>query len=126
MRKGEINALRWQDIQGDMLTVSRSVAQKLKGEDRFTPPKNKSSYRTLQIPLPLLTVLNEHKERCRRLSDFDESKLICGYGRPLRDTTIEHRNAQYAAGAGVKKIRIHDFATPTPPSSPTRVSIYRK
>lgn len=109
LRKGEINALTWQNISDNMLTVSRSVAQKLKGGDRFTPPKNKSSYRTLQLPTPLINILNEHKERCRQLPDFDENKFVCGYDRPLRDTTIEKRNTQYATAAGVKKIRIHDF-----------------
>lgn len=50
MRKGEINALKWSDIDGDVIHVRRSIAQKLKGGDRETPPKNKSSYRDLQIP----------------------------------------------------------------------------
>lgn len=50
LRKGEIHALKWSDINGEYLTVSRSINQKLKGEDRETQPKNKSSCRTLQIP----------------------------------------------------------------------------
>lgn len=109
LRKGEINALTWQDICDNTLTVSKSVAQKLKGEDRITPPKNKSSYRTLQIPTPLMNILIEHKTRCQQLPDFSETKFICGYDRPLRDSTIEKRNTAYAATAGIKKIRIHDF-----------------
>lgn len=109
LRKGEINALTWQDISGNVLTVSKSVAQKLKGGDRITPPKNKSSYRTLQIPAPLMDILAEHKARCSQLPGFNDSKFICGYDLSLRDSTLEHRNAQYAAAAGVKKIRIHDF-----------------
>ena len=44
MRKGEINALRWCDINGEILSVNRSVAQKIKGKGNvFTPPKNASS-----------------------------------------------------------------------------------
>lgn len=45
--------------------IRRSIAQKLKDGDVETPPKNKSSYRDLQIPLPLMEILNEHKERQR-------------------------------------------------------------
>ena len=33
MRKGEINALRWTDIEGNIIHVRRSVTQKLKGDD---------------------------------------------------------------------------------------------
>lgn len=58
MRKGEINALKWSDIEGSSIHVRRSIAQKLKGEDRETPPKNKTSYRTIQAPLPLQIVLD--------------------------------------------------------------------
>ena len=53
LRKGEIHGLQWNDIKGEYLSVKRSVAQKIKGPDRVTPPKNKSSIRTLQIPKPL-------------------------------------------------------------------------
>ena len=63
MRKGEINALKWTDIDGDIIHVRRSIAQKLKGEDLETPPKNRSSYRDLQIPTPLMQILHDHKAR---------------------------------------------------------------
>ena len=54
MRKGEINALKWSDIDGNMINVRRSVSQKIKGVKFIeTPPKNKTSYRTIQMPTPL-------------------------------------------------------------------------
>ncbi len=62
-RKGEINALKWSDITGNTLNIRRSISQKIKGKITETPPKNKSSYRSLQIPLPLLKILDEHKKR---------------------------------------------------------------
>lgn len=37
MRKGEIYALRWTDIDND-IHISRSINQKLKGINRETPP----------------------------------------------------------------------------------------
>ncbi|MCI5655179.1 MAG: site-specific integrase [Candidatus Pseudoruminococcus sp.] len=109
VRKGEIHALRWCDINGEYLSVTRSIAQKLKGEDRITPPKNKSSIRTLQIPTPLSKIFTEHKERCKRFDNFSEKSLICGSDKSLRDSTIQKRNQKYATLAGVKTIRIHDF-----------------
>lgn len=108
-RKGEINALTWADIDGPILHIRRSIAQKLKGADRETPPKNKSSYRDLQMPQALLHILSEHK--CRQQADtaFSESWRICGGAECLRDTSIDHRNRQFADEAGLPHIRIHDF-----------------
>jgi len=63
LRKGEIHALKWSDINGSYLSVKRSITQRLKGGDRETPPKNKSSVRTLHMPLPLVNILSEHKTR---------------------------------------------------------------
>lgn len=108
LRKGEINALKWTDIEGELLHVRRSIAQKLKGGDRETPPKNKSSYRTLQIPAPLLKILDEHKARQKQL-DFSEDLRVCGGIRTLRDTSLDKKNRYFADLAGLPHIRIHDF-----------------
>lgn len=109
MRKGEIFALTWSDIWDSEINITKSLTQKLKGEDRITPPKNQSSIRTIQIPQPLAEVLDAHKKRCREIDGFSENSFICGGIRPLRDTTVEHKNSQFAKQAGIKKIRIHDF-----------------
>lgn len=110
LRKGEIHALKWTDIDNDnILHVSRSIAQKLKGEDRETPPKNKSSVRSLQLPEPLIQILSEHKKRCMQLDGFTEDWRICGCEKSLRDSTINNKNKSYAEAAGIKSIRIHDF-----------------
>lgn len=109
MRKGEIYALKWSDIEGDILHVRRSIIQKLKGADRETPPKNKSSVRDLQIPAPLKKILDEHKLRYEKIDGFTEDYRICGGLRCLRDSTLRHRNEKYSAEAGLKTIRIHDF-----------------
>lgn len=109
LRKGEIHALRWSDIDGEYISVKRSIAQKLKGGDRITPPKNKTSIRTLQLPKPLIDILNEHKERCKMFDGFSEENYICGADKPLRDSTIQKRNIKFAQLAGIKTIRIHDF-----------------
>ena len=109
LRKGEIHALKWSDIEGDYLHVTRSIAQKLKGDDRETPPKNKSSIRTIQIPTPLKEILKAHKERYKQLEGFNNDYRICGGMTSLRDSTLDKHNKKYAELAGIKKIRIHDF-----------------
>ena len=109
MRKGEINALKWSDIENNIIHVRRSIAQKIKGGDIETPPKNKSSYRDLQIPLPLIAILDEHKKLQKSLNGFKEDFRVCGGPSCLRDSSISNRNIQYSKEAGVKTIRIHDF-----------------
>lgn len=109
LRKGEIHALRWCDIDGAYLSVKHSITQKLHNEDVETPPKNKSSIRTIQIPLPLIKILDEHKKRQILLGNWSSDHRVLGEERCLRDTTIQKRNNLYATLAGVKRIRIHDF-----------------
>lgn len=109
LRKGEIHALRWCDIDGAYLSVKHSITQKLHNEDVETPPKNKSSIRTIQIPLPLIKILDEHKKRQMLLGNWSSDHRVLGEERCLRDTTIQKRNNLYATLAGVKRIRIHDF-----------------
>ena len=109
LRKGEIHALTWNDIEGSYLSVGRSVLQGLKGGDRETAPKNKSSIRILQMPAFLVNTLNEHKKRQKQLKYFTESYRICGGERCLRNTSLENKNKHYAKLSNLKKIRIHDF-----------------
>ena len=110
MRKGEINALRWSDLQGDILHVRRSVAQKVKGEAFVeTPPKNKSSYRSLQIPAKLTEILEQQRIRQMQIRGFSQEFRIVGGNTVLSDSTIENRNRQYAQEADLPHIRIHDF-----------------
>ncbi len=109
MRKGEINALKWSDIEGNILHVRRSIAQKIKGGDIETPPKNKSSYRDLQIPRPLADALEAQKRRHMLERSFSEDFRVCGGQSVLRDSSVEHRNTAYSSAAGLPHIRIHDF-----------------
>ena len=108
-RKGEANALEWTDLDGDILHIGKNVVQKLQGDDRVTPPKNKSSDRTLQVPLPLLAVFEEQRKWQKKNSVYSKHAKICGGLHALRDTSIENKNRQYAEAAGLPKIRIHDF-----------------
>lgn len=109
MRKGEINALNWHDVQNGEIKITKSLNQKLIGEDRITPPKNKSSIRTIQIPTPLQKVLDEHYQRCKAMPDFTDDYFVCGGIRAIRDTSLSNASAQYADIADIKHIRIHDF-----------------
>lgn len=108
MRKGEINALKWSDLDGNTLHVRRSIYQKANGYEE-TPPKNKSSYRSLQIPQKVLNLLNEYRDVLKKNVAYSVNMRICGGYKPIPDTVIENHNKQYAEAAGLPHIRIHDF-----------------
>lgn len=111
MRKGEIHALKWSDIEGDCIHVRRSISQKIAGKKIVeAPPKNKSSFRTLQIPEPLKLVLKEEKSRQQRqFSGWTEDFRVCRGDRCLSDTSISNYNKRWAEAAGLHVIRIHDY-----------------
>ena len=109
MRKGEIYALRWNDIEKNVIHVTRSITQKLKGGDRETPPKNKSSIRDITIPTPLKKILDEHRRRYKKISGFDEKWRICGGEICVRSTSVDNHNKRYDELAGIKKISLHGF-----------------
>ena len=108
-RKGEIHALRWTDLRNGSIHITKSITQKLRGNDRETPPKNKSSNRVVQLPEPLIDILKEHKERGKAYKGFNDDYYICGGIRPLRDSTLSKMNFRIADKAGLHHIRIHDF-----------------
>lgn len=110
LRKGEINALRWTDIEGEYLWVRRSVTQKVKGEKWLeTPPKTKASVRKIQMPKNLIDVLAEHKQRSEKVPGWKESMFICGGPNPIPDTVIENANKDCAKAAGLPHITVHEF-----------------
>jgi len=107
LRKGEIHALKWSDIDGSYLMVSRSISQRnLKNGDFEGVPKSNSSIRTLQMPLPLIEVLTKQKQRQQLLHNFDDDFRICG---SIRDNTLRIRKSVYSSKARIKNIRTHDF-----------------
>jgi integrase len=106
LRKGEIHALKWSDIDGSYLTVNRSITQKIAGVDIESAPKNKSSIRTLQMPTALIEILAEHKQRQLLAHNFTDDFRICGN---IKDTSISRKNILYSSMAGLHRIRIHDY-----------------
>lgn len=112
MRKGEIHALRWDDIEGNVIHVRRSISQKIKGKSEVeTPPKNKASIRSLQIPKPLLELLQQYyiMQKMEYLDKWTPQYRVIYGERCISDTALSNYNAAWASTAGLEKIRIHDF-----------------
>ena len=107
MRKGEINALKWSDLDGNIINVRRSISTKNGYEE--TPPKNKASYRALKLPSVALKVLDEHRAIITENFEYSANLRICGGVKPIPDTTLEYHNKKYAEKTGLPHIKIHDF-----------------
>jgi integrase len=116
MRRSELLALRWQDI--DFIYGQVSVTQGLHhlkdGSYVFTQPKSEKSRRTIALPPSAFLVLEAyHKAReveCKLLDlPLKDSDLVFSeLGKPLRPNTVTHAWPMLAARAGVKVIRLHD------------------
>ena len=109
MRRGEISALNWNDIKNGEINITKTHNPRLKSKNKITPPKNKSSIRRIQIPIPLQEVLDEHYARCKTMEDFTDGYFVCGGKNITVHGTIDDANKRYANQAGLKRIRIHDF-----------------
>ena len=102
--------MKWSDIDDNIIHVmSEHCSKSLRVRTEKHLQKNKSSVRDLQMPLPLINILNEHQKRYKAIDGYSDNLRICGGIKCLRDTTIEKRNEKFADIANVKKIRIHDF-----------------
>lgn len=77
MRRGEILALRWSDVdlQARALTVRRSLSGSLTGKGpQFTEPKTSKSRRTIALPDQAIAELKAHRSRQRA------QRLLLGSG----------------------------------------------
>jgi integrase len=84
MRRGELLALRWQDVDLDAgkLRVQRSLEQTKAGGLQFKSPKTKHGRRTITIPSSIVAELRAH------LKDQQERRLALGAGRPPADALV--------------------------------------
>ena len=117
MRRSEILALRWSDIdlkQGQ-ISVNRTLHQL---EDRsfvFRQPKTEKGRRMIALTPSTISVLKEYKEKQslqKMLAGavLKEDDLVFSNidGNPMLPGTISHAWTKIAARAGLKGIRLHD------------------
>ena len=122
MRRGEVLALRWQDI--DFLFGQISVNRTLHrlqggkygdGSYVFTQPKSERSRRTIALSPSVILTLKDYKEkqtviRAKLGTSLKDDDLVFSNlkGEPLRPNTITRAWSMLAARAWVKVIRLHD------------------
>lgn len=117
MRRSELLALRWQDIDFiyGQIYVNRSMHHLKDGSYVFTAPKSDKSRRTIALPPSAFLVLSEYRKQKEKEAlmlevEIKDSDLVfCNIdGTPWRPNTISRAWSMMAARAGVKVIRLHD------------------
>jgi integrase len=117
MRRSELLALRWQDIDFIycQIYVNRSLHQLKDGSFIFTQPKSAKSSRTIALTPSTILMLRDYKEKQKLERDMSGNPLTDNdlvfsnlEGKPLRPNTITRAWTTLAAKCGLKVIRLHD------------------
>lgn len=117
LRRGEILALRWQDIDIDsgQATIARSLEQTKNGL-RYKRPKTERGSRNVALPSYTIDVLNRHRaeqaERRLRLGPvYEDNNLICARddGAAIPPDTLSTNFASTIRRSKMPHVRFHDL-----------------
>ncbi|PFJ14976.1 site-specific integrase [Bacillus cereus] len=101
MRKGELLALTWSDINFETNTI---IVNKTVYNRNVTSPKTQSSIRNIIMPTHVMKLLEELKKGNKL------SYVVFGeFHSHLSTTTLDRKYDKYVKQSSMKKIRIHDF-----------------
>ena len=115
MRRGELLALRWSDIdlKAASLTVNQSL-ERIKGRFEFKSPKTKTSRRTISLPAITVEALREHyraqlEERFKLGFGRDPRGLVFSRpdGQPMDADTLTKSFRRLVAAAKLTPITFH-------------------
>jgi integrase len=117
MRRSELLALRWNDI--DLLLCQLSVTRTLQHlRDHsfvFRQPKTEKGRRLIALTPSTVSVLKEHKDKQTSKilisgASFKEDELVFSQddGRPMLPGTVSHAWIKLTNRTGLKGIRLHD------------------
>lgn len=112
LRRGEAQALTWNEIdfnRGEIKIHKNYSSANGDGSKLITTPKTKTSNRTVLMNESLILLMKNYKKVCSKYDNFNDDVFVFGIVQPHSNTTIARKNKLFAAKAGVKQIRIHDF-----------------
>lgn len=117
MRRGEVLALRWADVDLDtgVASICRS-AEQTKAGVHMKETKTAKSRRAVTLPASVIVALREHRGRQAQnkllLGDgYQDHDLVCSYpdGRPIDPRYISSSFPSLLRRAGLPHIRFHDL-----------------
>lgn len=116
MRKGEIQALSWKDIDfnENLITVNKTLSIKTKELYKITSTKN-SLNRKVKMSDVLIKQLTEYKNEMMKFSDYSENWFVFGCSRFMPETTIARKKHLYFdvlnkdRNKKIHEITIHEF-----------------
>jgi integrase len=116
MRRSELLALRWQDIDFiyGQISVNRSLHVLKGGKVIFRQPKTATGRRTIALPPSALLLLTDYRKQkdaealllARPVLDTD--LVFSTLGKPLLPNTVTHAWGKLVKCTGLKAIRLHD------------------
>ncbi|BBX87864.1 integrase [Mycolicibacterium aubagnense] len=116
MRRGELLALRWSDVNFETGIVSISLSRlAIAGGSATGAPKTDSSVRDLPMPLDLSAALRRERKRqaeakLRLGTLWKDTGLVVvdAFGKPPHPDTITHAWADALSAAKLPHVRLHD------------------
>lgn len=120
LRLGETIALKWNDINGNQLTVDETIHYDYHNHATFTSPKTDSSYRTIVIDKYTQNLLRLQKKNRLEISvryknfkrptgEFKDLIFYTQFGHPLRHSVVRDYMKSVCKAADVPTLSPHAF-----------------
>ncbi len=111
MRKGEVQALTWEDIdfKNKKINVTKSLTVKtFETSYKITNTKTKEN-RKIDLDNHLIEVLKKYYAVQKKVDGFNDNFFVFGGLKPLSRSSIDRYKHFYFQKSGVKEITIHEF-----------------
>lgn len=113
MRKGEIQALTWNDIdfENKLIVVNKTLTTKTKEATwKITSTKNLKN-RTIDVDANLNSILYKYYQIQKKQRDFSENDFVFGdkNKEPIKEHRIDENKKKYFKRSGIAPITNHEF-----------------
>lgn len=108
MRPGELIAVQWDDIHGEVVRVQRTLTE-VDGKMTVGPPKSKASNRPLALPGDTMEVLHQHHRGLEEAGLLDRLIFPTSRAGMVSHSNLRRSVHHWADKASVPRIRPHDL-----------------